>query len=513
MLNLIQLKYTWQKMADDIQEFSRGCSLCSIYKTSNNSKNELGTPRIVLKPAKFWQIDICSGLNAVNGQKSFLTCIDMYTGFVIAVPLKNENTENIAKVVENYIIKIFGPPTELSSDNAANLTGPAMKKLCAFYNIKYRNTVPYSPTSHALVEIANRYITQLLRIFSDQFQTHWPNVICLATLIYNSVPRPQLMGHSPFYMLFQREPFEGNEFNYNNVNNLDVSEYIQRSINDRVFTKILRERLLKIREQRNKAKQLPYRSYPKGSLILVRDLRPKVNKKMKQIYFKLPQKVISEYRCTVYASDLFGRIRKHSKNNIRLLSPRGAELFSKLPEDIKIILGDEINEKKWNEIKDTGIVPAYLADIEIEGEMGRKTRGNISDDSHLIETTPPQNAENNTETLADEGEGDEIEELFSDDLLEKLNVLYDRDELRDPNLSLKDIPKLYDEVTSKDPDPAVRRRFQDNQVLDRLGEDGDLIDGEEDEVEANADPAGINIENILPYRTRRRVRFNLPQLN
>jgi hypothetical protein len=146
MLNLIQLKYTWANMAADVQEFSKGCSLCSIYKSANWGAQEIGTPPVVLEPAKFWQIDVCSGLNAVNGQKSFLTIIDMYTGFVIAVPLKSETTLEIAKIVENYLIKIFGPPSEISSDNAANLTGPAMKKLCAFYNIKYRNTVPYSPT-------------------------------------------------------------------------------------------------------------------------------------------------------------------------------------------------------------------------------------------------------------------------------------------------------------------------------------------------------------------------------
>ncbi|MFN9980104.1 MAG: hypothetical protein ACK53Y_09335, partial [bacterium] len=105
------------------------------------------------------------------------------------------------------------------------------------------------------------------------------------------------------------------------------------------------------------------------------------------------------------------------------------ELFSKLPEDMKIILGDAFNEEKWDEIKDSGIIPAYLADIEIEGELGRQTRGNISQESHLVETTPPPNVENNTENLADEGEGDEIEELLSDDLLSKLNVLHEREEL------------------------------------------------------------------------------------
>jgi hypothetical protein len=51
--------------------------------------------------------------------------------------------------------------------------------------------------------------------------------------------------------------------------------------------------------------------------------------------------------------------------------------------------------------------------------------------------------------LADEGEGDEIEELLSDDLLSKLNVLHEREELMEPSLTLKDIPKLYDELPQR----------------------------------------------------------------
>jgi hypothetical protein len=41
-----------------------------------------------------------------------------FFGFVIVVPLKSETTPEIAKIVENYIVKIFGPPSEISSDNA-----------------------------------------------------------------------------------------------------------------------------------------------------------------------------------------------------------------------------------------------------------------------------------------------------------------------------------------------------------------------------------------------------------
>jgi hypothetical protein len=77
--------------------------------------------------------------------------------------------------------------------------------------------------------------------------------------------------------MFQKEPIANNEFSNVNVNNLDLDDYLKRSINDRNYVRLLRERLLKIREKRNKAKDLPYRFYPKGSLILIKDLRPKVN--------------------------------------------------------------------------------------------------------------------------------------------------------------------------------------------------------------------------------------------
>ncbi len=54
--------------------------------------------------------------------------------------------------------------------------------------------------------------------------------------------------------------------------------------------------------------------------------------------------VVKEYRCTVFAQDVFGRVHKHSKNNIKIASSRSAELFGKLPMEMKIILGDEFNE-------------------------------------------------------------------------------------------------------------------------------------------------------------------------
>jgi hypothetical protein len=185
--------------------------------------------------------------------------------------------------------------------------------------------------------------------------------------------------------MFGRELLPTNPFVYNNANNLDPEFYIQNNVNNRTLVQLLRERLLKIREKRNNAKSSYYRSYPRGSLILIKDFRPKIHKKLIPVFFKLPQKVVTEYKCTVLAEDLFGRICKHSKNNIRLMSPRSKELFSKLPTEIKMIMGVELDENEWNKIRETGIIPLYLQDIEIQAELGRMTRGNVPKDTHMVQ--------------------------------------------------------------------------------------------------------------------------------
>ena len=54
--------------------------------------------------------------------------VDIYSGYVVACILRKEDSEEIAKILEENIFKIFGPPKEISSDNAANLNGPEIEE-------------------------------------------------------------------------------------------------------------------------------------------------------------------------------------------------------------------------------------------------------------------------------------------------------------------------------------------------------------------------------------------------
>ena len=129
---------------------------------------------------------------------------------------------------------------------------------------------------------------------------------------------------------------------------LDIDEYVRQSTNNKNFAKLVREFLVQYRKHRNRLAKRQYRSFPPGSLIYVRDFSKSPHKKLKPIYQKAPQKVVAEYNTLVYAKDLLNRVKKHSKNNIKLAGDRSVQLFGSLPPHIQLIMGGA-HERKYLE--------------------------------------------------------------------------------------------------------------------------------------------------------------------
>jgi hypothetical protein len=130
----------------------------------------------------------------------------------------------------------------------------------------------------------------------------------------------------------------------------------------------------KIRNQRNKQVKRTYHSYPPGTMILVRDNRPRAQRKMYPLYFKCPERVVSEYKCTVFSINFLGQVSKHSKNNIKLASLRSVRLFQELPDDIKLVLGEPFDAEKFSEIVRDKRVPEYLHGVVLDMEEGPRLR-------------------------------------------------------------------------------------------------------------------------------------------
>ena len=501
---LLRKRYWWPGMMKSVIEFVRGCILCSINKSSTMGKGQFGEPLKISAPRKCWQIDILSGFPSVRGYDRILNIVDMFSGYSIPVPLRNDSSESIAEVLENVLIKNFGVPEKISSDNAKNLAGPQVRKLLRFFDIEHILSTPYRPESHSLVEISNRYITQSIRIFSDQFGSNWLDVVTLSALVVNSTPRLGLDNYSPMFLMFGRESFE-NESKKSTVaenDSLDIQSYVTENLNNHNFATLLYKYLLCKRKQQNEYNKSKMLSFPKNSLVYVKNHAPQVHKKIKPIYFKTPERIVKEYKSIAYTVDLYGRVKRRSKSDLKLASPRTIHLFGRLPPKLQVILGEPLNEKIWQEIKNTGKLPDYMYSL----------RSDQQDPILLRSDNIPKDQLNLDPDIRTDREMDELDaELIDEtgDFLTQLKFLHSNQLLDKPNMTLKDVSNLYknaqQNVVIDAPDPTL-----DNTVKDRENQSPPkaVVSVQKRNRNVHIDPS-----NIISAPRQRKVRFNLPSKN
>jgi hypothetical protein len=99
-------------MRADCEAFVKGCVLCSVLKTKNEGRVIVGTPRVVNQPRKSWMIDQVTGLPPIEGFSSYLTIVDLFSGYCtarvsISLPFfcfaKHETMRNKRIVSRNFV--------------------------------------------------------------------------------------------------------------------------------------------------------------------------------------------------------------------------------------------------------------------------------------------------------------------------------------------------------------------------------------------------------------------------
>ena len=121
-------------------------------------------------------------------------------------------------------------------------------------------------------------------------------------------------------------------------------------------------------------------------------------------------------------------------------------------------------------------------------------------DTHLVDPAPVdvQGLQDGPDVVQVEDD-DDLNALLHDNVMAQIRNLHEIEALTDPNVTLHDIPQLFRNINSNN-DPNIPLHV-DNDPLHDPRDTVPLID-----------PAGINVDNILPDNTKRHrtVRFNLP---
>ena len=127
-----------------------------------------------------------------------------FSGYCVAVPIKNKEHETVVKGFLDHWVYRFGPPVALVSDN--EWSSQAFETLCRSFQIEQRRTPFYNPRSNAQIERTFGTLKRLLRATTRGLnQGAWGDWLP-PTVFSLNITVSKTTGISPYQLVHGTDP-------------------------------------------------------------------------------------------------------------------------------------------------------------------------------------------------------------------------------------------------------------------------------------------------------------------
>ena len=207
-LNTLKRKFWWKGMQKHVKYHISNCITCS-----KNLPNVLCHPQLHLEIPKipFAGTAICTiGKlpTTSSGYRYALTCIDLLTSYVIAVPMPEKKADSVVEVYLSGILSRARTSMVCLLDNGSELkisqTNTVLKQL----GIKHIYSNPYRPQGNSRIENVHNVLKRILTKFLSSLDAKLDKVLPFACYCFNSTPTSDNL-ESPFFLIHGRDPLEG----------------------------------------------------------------------------------------------------------------------------------------------------------------------------------------------------------------------------------------------------------------------------------------------------------------
>lgn len=160
---LMQQKYFWPGMHQDVAKWAKTCIACQRSKIQRHTSSEVAT---FPSSGRFEHIhvDIVGPLPTTSqGQRYLLTVIDRQTRWPEAFAIEEMTAETIAKMLYEGWFSRYGCPTKLTSDQGRQFESHLFHALTKLMGVEKLRTTPYHPQSNGIIERWHRTLKNALK--------------------------------------------------------------------------------------------------------------------------------------------------------------------------------------------------------------------------------------------------------------------------------------------------------------------------------------------------------------
>ena len=193
--------FYWTRLTKDVERFCRQCLHCRT-DGPDIIPRPLGSALHGTKPNQILHYDFMhiGGSEQYTGnQVAYVLVIkDDFSGYVQLFPCKYaDSTSAVNGLLAWY--SNFGIPDTHVTDGGSHFKNEVIKELNRLTQTKHHFTHAYVPRANGTVEIVNRQLRKLIRIWNSEFQLtimEWPKLIPLLQYVVN-FSKSSIHGHTP----------------------------------------------------------------------------------------------------------------------------------------------------------------------------------------------------------------------------------------------------------------------------------------------------------------------------
>ncbi|CAH8513258.1 unnamed protein product [Dicrocoelium dendriticum] len=181
----------------DIRQWAKSCIQCQKSKVHRHTITTPGTFSLPDARFKHVHLDIVGPLPPSNGFTHLLTCVDRFTRWPHAVPLRDTSAETVAHTFVESWASVFGVPATITTDRGPQFTSTLFRDLNRLMGCNHLRTTAYHPASNGLVERFHRQLKAALTASA----TSWYEALPIILLSIRNTSKEDI-GCSPAELTF-----------------------------------------------------------------------------------------------------------------------------------------------------------------------------------------------------------------------------------------------------------------------------------------------------------------------
>ena len=206
-IDLCRHKFWFYNQKQEFEYYINSCPKCHEFKQPRKFIKAPLRPVIFREFNQGVAIDhivVSQDQATARGNRYILTITCLFTGYLVACPVKTQTTEETIRMFLKHWATIFGWPLAIIHDNHKGFTSDLFSAMTTIFDIDDRHTTPYNCQSNGKVESQNKRINNALRASLSESQIkNWDLWLKYVVFTLNSLKSTRT-SYSSNFLVFGR---------------------------------------------------------------------------------------------------------------------------------------------------------------------------------------------------------------------------------------------------------------------------------------------------------------------